>query len=288
MEKQKIIMTLKDEKTILLFDIDSTLTPARQPINKEMTDILSRLNVAFAVVAGSHMELLKEQFFAPLFEHGFRGVFDAFINNGPMLYRCDYREKMSIELVSSFNLRESLGEKDYQEMLNTFKEVLAKKEFQLPPEITVSPEKITDRISMVNFIPMGRLKVEGPEEQENRKRFVEFAEKTGYRAKILTFLNERLKRLREKKGLKILMGGQTSFDIVIDGYDKTYPLRQLVPAKFEKAIFIGDALFPGKNDYVVQEYVDNWDKKTVCPIETVKTSGWEETIQILKDRNFLN
>ena len=238
-------MTLKDEKTILLFDIDSTLTPARQPINKEMTDILSRLNVAFAVVAGSHMELLKEQFFAPLFEHGFRGVFDAFISNGPMLYRCDYREKMSIELVSSFNLRESLGEKDYQEMLNTFKEVLAKKEFQLPPEITVSPEKITDRISMVNFIPMGRLKVEGPEEQENRKRFVEFAEKTGYRAKILTFLNERLKRL-------------------------------------------SDALFPGKNDYVVQEYVDNWDKKTVCPIETVKTSGWEETIQILKDRNFLN
>lgn len=276
------------EKTILLFDIDATLTPPRQPINKEMVDILSNLNVPFAVAAGSHMELLQDQFFKPLFELGFRGVFDAYVSNGPMQYHCDYTKEMSVKLAYAFNIREYLGEEYYQDMIRAFNEVLEKEEFALPPEINILPEKITDRGSMINFITMGRAKIEGPNEQESRKRFVEFSESTGYRNKVIEFLNQRLAKVREEKGLKILLGGQTSFDIVIDGYDKTYPLRKLVPSEYDKAVFIGDALFPGGNDYVVQEFIEKWDSLDPCPYEAIKTESWENTIEILKKLGYIN
>lgn len=274
--------------TILLFDIDATLTPPRQPINKEMTDILGRLNVPFATAAGSHLELLKDQFFDPLFEHGFRGIFDAYVSNGTAKYHCDYTSDPKIDFVSTFNIREYLGEEDYKEMMDAFEEVLKMEEFKLPDNLIIYPEKITDRGSMINVITIGRLKVEGPETLANRKKFVEFSESTGYRLKIVKFLEEKLKRIREEKGLKILLGGQTSFDIVIDGYDKTFPLRELVPSKYEKAIFIGDALFPGGNDYVVQEFIDKWEGSEPCPYEAIKTESWEMTIEILKDKGFIS
>jgi len=274
-------------KTILLFDIDATLTPPRQPINREMVDVLKKLNVPFAVAAGSHMELLQDQFFKPLFDLGFRGVFDAYVSNGPMQYHCDYTKEPSTELVYAFNIREHLGEEYYQDMISAFDEILKKEEFALPPEINILPEKITDRGSMINFITMGRSKIEGQKEQGDRKRFVEFDKSTDYRSKIIDFLKERLKKQVEEKGLKILLGGQTSFDIVIDGYDKTYPLRKLVPTEFEKAVFIGDALYPGGNDYVVQEFIDKWDQSEPCPYEAIKTESWENTIEILKNKGFI-
>lgn len=276
-----------DKKTIILFDIDSTLTPPRQPINKEMADILSGLSIPFAVVAGSHMDLLHKQFFIPLFEHGFRGIFDAFVSNGTMRYHCDYRNEMKIEPIFSFNLREYLGKKNYQELIAALEEVLGMEEFALPPGITIVPNKITDRTSMVNFMPMGRVKLEGPGAQENRKRFVAFSESTGYRNKIKKYLEEKLKRIIEEKKLKILLGGQTSFDIVVDGYDKTYPLYTLRSEGWSKTIFIGDALFPGGNDFVVQEYIDGWSAPESCPHKAIRTEDWKQTIEILEKRGFI-
>jgi len=50
-------------ETVALFDIDNTITPPRQPITKQMVDILDRLSVPFSVAAGSHLSLLEKQFF---------------------------------------------------------------------------------------------------------------------------------------------------------------------------------------------------------------------------------
>jgi len=273
-------------KKILLFDIDATLTPPRQPINKEMTEILSNMTIPFAVAGGSDMELLKEQFFVPLYKNGFRKIFDAFISNGTMRYYCDYRKKMDIKLVFSFNMRKYLGEKNYKKIISALEEILEMKKFNLPKEIEIAPKKITDRISMINFIPMGRLQKEDPRAQENRRTFVEFSEKKDYRDKVIKHLKTRLAEVIREKKLKILLGGQTSFDLVIDGYDKTYPLYTLKKEGWDEIIFIGDALFPGGNDYVVQEYIDNWKEKGKCPYEAIKTKSWEDTIKILQEKNF--
>lgn len=54
-----------NKKTLLLFDIDGTLTKPRQQMSKDMTDFLfemkSTKNIVFGVVGGSDFEKAKEQ-----------------------------------------------------------------------------------------------------------------------------------------------------------------------------------------------------------------------------------
>jgi hydroxymethylpyrimidine pyrophosphatase-like HAD family hydrolase len=48
------------------------------------------------------------------------------------------------------------------------------------------------------------------------------------------------------------MGGATSIDVTKPGIDKAYGIRKLrdiLGISLEDMIFIGDALFPGGNDY---------------------------------------
>ena len=42
-------------KKALVFDIDNTLTPPRRAIEKEMADILKKLEIPFFLVAGSDL-----------------------------------------------------------------------------------------------------------------------------------------------------------------------------------------------------------------------------------------
>ena len=53
-------------------------------------------------------------------------------------------------------------------------------------------------------------------------------------------------------GLAINMGGATSIDITREGVDKAYGLKKLAEhsgVDLGEMIFIGDAIFPGGNDY---------------------------------------
>ena len=52
------------------------------------------------------------------------------------------------------------------------------------------------------------------------------------------------------------MGGATSIDVTKHGIDKAYGIRKLqdvLNITIEEMIFIGDALFPGGNDYPAKE-----------------------------------
>jgi len=52
------------------------------------------------------------------------------------------------------------------------------------------------------------------------------------------------------------LGGTTSVDVTKPGVDKAYGIRKLrdvLGIKIEEMIFIGDALFPGGNDYPAKE-----------------------------------
>ncbi|RJE18843.1 HAD-superfamily hydrolase subfamily IIB [Aspergillus sclerotialis] len=52
------------------------------------------------------------------------------------------------------------------------------------------------------------------------------------------------------------MGGATSIDITKAGVDKGYGLQRLRDASgipLERILFIGDAIFPGGNDYPAKE-----------------------------------
>ncbi len=275
-------------KTALALDIDNTLTPPRQPITKPMAEVLGRLHVPFYVAAGSHLSLLQEQFFRPLYDFGFCKQFDAFVGNGAMRYHCDYSREMSIELVSEFNIREYLGDTDYNCLLKVLSETLKMEKFQLPVDLNILTDRIVDRGSMINMCPIGRMEQEGSDAQLNRNKFVEFDKANGYRKKILHYLNKELSSLIHGKQLHITLGGQTSFDIGIAGEDKTKPVRTLLNNGFERVIFIGDALFEGGNDAAVDEFIKTWPSESKCPVEAIQTASWLETVGILYIRKFLD
>lgn len=264
-----------------MFDIDNTLTPPRQPINKTMTDILQNLTLPFHVVAGSHILLLKKQFFEPIYTFGLRKKFDAFVSNGAIHYTCDFTKQMSIELVSEFNIRKHLGENNYNFLMEVLKNSIELRDFQLAPHLKIVGETIVDRISMINFCPIGRVEQESPEDRINRSEFVKFDRANGYRQRIMDYLNKQLSSLIDEKELRITLGGETSFDIGIRDYDKTIALRTLLEKGYERLIFIGDALFEGGNDAVIRKFIENWPANSKCPAEAIQTKSWKNTIDIL-------
>jgi HAD superfamily hydrolase (TIGR01484 family) len=273
-------------KTALALDIDNTLTPPRQPLNETMTEALIRLGVPFFVAAGSHLSLLQDQFFMPLYEFGFRKRFDAFLSNGAVRYHCDYSHEMSVELVSEFNLREHLGDSDYRYLLNKLTETLEADRFKLPSTLMVLDGRIVDRVSMINLCPIGRKNCEDADARRNREQFVEFDIANDYRRSVLRHLNHELSDLISRKQLHITLGGQTSFDIGIIGQDKTKPVRTLLDDGFEKVIFIGDALFEGGNDGAIIDYIRSWPSELKCPVEAIQVNSWRETLEVLHKFEF--
>ena len=70
------------------------------------------------------------------------------------------------------------------------------------------------------------------------------------------------------------MGGATSIDITREGVDKAYGLKKLRDESgiaLEEMMFIGDAIFPGGNDYPAKE----------LGLDTVRVRDPEETISVI-------
>jgi phosphomannomutase len=275
-------------KTALILDIDNTLTPPRQPLTERMAHILDQLLVPFHVAAGSHLELLRGQFFEPLYAYGFRKQFEAFISLGGVHYRCDYSRGMGLEVVSTFDIREHLGEEDYGRLVRVLEETLAHPDFRLPGDVRVIGETITCRGSMVNLCPVGRARGESEEYRRNREWFVGFDEAEGYRQRMMARLLAELAPLVEKRGLRIVLGGQTSFDISVEGRDKTYAVRRLLEDGYDSLVFIGDALFEGGNDAPIREFVESWGGEGPCPVEAVQVNSMHDTVRVMAERGFIS
>lgn len=276
-----------DVKTAVLLDIDNTLTPPRRQLTEPMAEILKRLCIPFHVAAGSHLALLQEQFFESLYTFGFRKQFDAFLSNGAIHYRCDYSKGMSIEMVSAFNIRDYLGDVDYNFLIEILTKTLELREFLLLPPLKVMGERIIFRGSMINFCTIGRPEQESAESRHNRDNFVKFDNTTQYRQKLMDHLKRELSSLINKRQLTITLGGQTSFDIGITTQDKTNAVRTLLQNGTKRLVFIGDALFEGGNDASIREFVKNWPSTSPCPVETVQVSSWKETIEKLYEFEFV-
>ena len=272
----------------VLADIDGTLTPPRQPLPREMAETLNDLIVPFHVAAGSDLPLVGPQFLEPLWKFGFRKDFDAFLSNGAAQYRCLYSQGFVIEKVEELDFQQHLGNSDYRFLLETLEEILQRPEFQLPPPLEVIGERIIDRGSMLNLSPIGRPQGQLSEGAgENRRRFRSYDEETGYRLWMLAVLQQRLARLIRERQLLVMLGGETSFDLVIKGKDKTNAVRKLLERGVKRLVFVGDALFPGGNDSVISQFVQQWKGEGSCPLEAVPVEGWHHTMQVFHERHWI-
>jgi hydroxymethylpyrimidine pyrophosphatase-like HAD family hydrolase len=273
--------------TALVFDIDNTLTPPRKPLEREMAEALSALSVPFSLAAGSDLDILQGQFFDPLASFGYGGSFTAFLCNGATEYRCVCDGAARVELVREFRFRDHLGPESFDRLLALLEQVLRAPEFRLPGSVPVVGERIIDRGSMINFAPAGRPRGASlsQEARSSREAFVEFDGKEGYRARLLAYLRRECAKF-EELNLVVTLGGQTSFDIVVKGNDKSAAVRKLTDAGTSEVVYFGDALFDGGNDGAVLDWIAEWPSPP-CPARAVQVDGWRDTLARLRELGFV-
>ncbi|KAI8855071.1 eukaryotic phosphomannomutase [Chytridium lagenaria] len=206
--------TKEQPDVIVLFDVDGTITPARQDISPEMLKTLAdlRKKVVIGFVGGSDLVKQKEQI-----GNNAVDLFDfSFSENGLTAFRLG-------KPLASQSFITYLGEERYKRMS------------QLYPSLHCGsrhPKKrgtfIEFRNGMINVSPIGRncSMAERNEFEEYDKEFADY-------------------------NLTYSIGGQISFDVFPTGWDKTYCLRHLEGEGFKTIHFFGDKTFKGGNDFEI-------------------------------------
>ncbi|KAK1752445.1 eukaryotic phosphomannomutase [Echria macrotheca] len=227
------------KNTIALFDVDKTLTAARQDATPEMLDLLARLRqkCALGYVGGSDLKKQQEQLGRPA-GVDVTELFDfCFPENGLTAFKLG-------EPLKGTSFIEWIGEDKYKELVRFLLHYIA--DLELPVKRGTFVEF---RNGMINVSPIGRNAT-----QAERDAYEKFDKEHGIRD---TFVAELKKKFPDWE-LTYSIGGQISFDVFPTGWDKTFCLRHLEAEaekpggiKYETIHFFGDKTFKGGNDYEI-------------------------------------
>lgn len=250
------------KNTVCLFDVDGTLTPARLAVSPEMISILNQLRqkVAMGTVGGSNLVKQEEQLGAPA-GRPVTSMFDwCFAENGLTAF------KMGAELPSN-SFIQWLGEAQYKELASFILHYIA--DLDIPIKRGTF---IEFRNGMINVSPIGR-------NASNAER--NDYEKYDKEHKVRETMIEKLKEKFGHLGLNFAIGGQISFDVFPEGWDKTYCIRHLEDdakkpggIEYKTIHFFGDKTMKGGNDWEIFT-----DSRTIGHTVT----GPEDTIKQLKE-----
>ncbi|XP_007188478.1 phosphomannomutase 2 isoform X2 [Balaenoptera acutorostrata] len=213
---------------LCLFDVDGTLTAPRQKITKDMDCFLQKLRqkIKVGVVGGSDFEKVQEQLGNDVVEK-----YDyVFPENGLVAYKDG-------KLLCKQNIQGHLGEALIQDLINYCLSYIAK--IKLPKKRGTF---IEFRNGMLNVCPVGRSC-----SQEERIEFYELDQKENIRQKFV----EDLRKEFAGKGLTFSIGGQISFDVFPDGWDKRFCLGHVEKDGYKTIYFFGDKTMPGGNDHEI-------------------------------------
>ncbi|GLI67505.1 hypothetical protein VaNZ11_011708 [Volvox africanus] len=217
---------MADKKVIAMFDVDGTLTAPRKTATKEMLEFMQELRkkVKVGIVGGSDLHKIAEQL-----GDGLLTSYDyVFAENGLVAYKDG--AQVAIQSLKTF-----LGEEKLKELINFCLHYIA--DLDIPIKRGTF---IEFRNGMLNVSPIGRNC-----SQDERDDFEKYDEKTGIRKEFVTTLKEKFAHLN----LTYSIGGQISFDVFPQGWDKTYCLQFL--QGFDEIHFFGDKTYPGGNDYEI-------------------------------------
>ena len=291
-------------QNLVLFDVDGTLTEPRKRVDRQMTAFLAELRkaVPIGVVGGSDLVKIREQLgdesecpwacrggancskrrrrrlrkrcgaarprvvprglparpparpptrrprAALTHCHAVLGKFDyVFAENGLVGFKGD-------EQISNTSIQSHLGDENLARVINTalgFMSTLG------------NPVKrgtfIEFRTGMLNISPIGRAC-----SQEERDDFEKADAVAGWRKEMVAHMRE---TCCDELGLTLSIGGQISFDVFPNGWDKTYCLQYVTDA-FKDIHFFGDKTYKGGNDHEIYE-----SERTIG--HSVKS--WQET-----------
>jgi HAD superfamily hydrolase (TIGR01484 family) len=216
-------------KKLIVFDLDGTLAESKSSIDDEMSHLLRDLLgiVKVAVISGGDWPQFEEQVLSHL-------PHDASLVNLSILPTCGtkffrYAEGWKKLYEEDFTVDEKT------KIIDSLKKAVAEAGFKAEK---VWGEVIEDRGSQITFSALGQ---QAPLEAKT-KWDPDFAK----RKKIKAILDPLI------PGFSVRLGGATSIDVTRPGIDKAYgigKLRDILGISLKQMIYIGDALFPGGNDY---------------------------------------
>jgi phosphomannomutase len=231
-----------------VFDVDGTLTPSRQVINKKFAVWFRKFcqsNHVYLVTGSDRPKTLEQ-------------IGNTIYNSCNRVYNCNGND---------------VWEKDVNVRNNPWKiQVSAHQTLRYWLENTQFPHltgtHIEERPGMVNFSIVGR-----GANTEQRAEYVKWDKEYNERANMALYINY---NDDEFKDIIATVGGETGIDIGPTGSDKSQILKDF--NKNDSIIFFGDGIFDGGNDYTLAQAIK---KKGIG--RTHKVSGWEETYEILKN-----
>ena len=222
--------------SLVAFDLDGTLAESKQPLQPPMGEALADLlTVAHvAVISGGDWPQFQKQVASRLPSRADLSKLWLMPTTGTKLYTYNSTTHDWAPVYA-----ELFAPEEKTKILTAFDASLAATGFT--PEQTWGP-RIEDRGSQITFSALGQQAPIAAKEVWDP----DFAKRTVIQADLRTRL----------PGLAINMGGATSIDVTRQGVDKGYGLKKLAAASgisLDAMMFIGDAIFPGGNDYPAKE-----------------------------------
>mmetsp|Transcript_41950 Transcript_41950/g.48277 ORF Transcript_41950/g.48277 Transcript_41950/m.48277 type:complete len:253 (-) Transcript_41950:177-935(-) len=216
----------KTKKMIMLFDVDGTLTVPQNKITSEMLEFMqkSQQKVDIGVVGGSAYAKIASQVGADYL----KALPYAFTENGLVWMKGGEWQK-------SVSIKDKFTESE----LNAFISFCLRYIGEL--DIPIKRGTFVDfRTGMMNISPIGRNC-----SQEERDEFERYDKEHQIRATMIQAIKDKFPDL----GLVYSIGGQISFDVFPEGWDKRFCLQYL--EEYETIHFFGDKTFAGGNDHEI-------------------------------------
>lgn len=229
---------------IALFDVDGTLTAPRKVASPKMLEFMRELRkvVTVGVVGGSDLVKISEQLGTTVIDD-----YDyVFSENGLVAHKDG-------KLIGTESLKTFLGEEKLKEFINFTLHYIA--DLDIPIKRGTF---IEFRSGMLNVSPIGRNC-----SQEERDEFEKYDKVHNIRHKMVSVLREKFAHLK----LTFSIGGQISFDVFPQGWDKTYCLKYL--AEFHEIHFFGDKTYKGGNDFEIYESEKTVGHTVTSPDDTM-------------------
>ncbi len=216
-------------KRLIVFDLDGTLALSKAALDDEMAALLGRLLavVRVAIISGGDFPQFETQVLARLPSSSKLENLSILPTSGTKFF--EYRDGWQ-KLYS-----DDLSPSEKQKIESALEQAVAQSGFQ-PAQSW--GERIEDRGTQITYSALGQ---QAPLEEKS-KWDPDFSKRKAIQAILAKTLPE----------FSVRLGGTTSIDVTRPGIDKAYGIRKLrdvLGIPIEQMLFVGDALFPGGNDY---------------------------------------
>jgi phosphomannomutase len=223
------IGSLLNVKQLIIFDLDGTLAESKSAVDAEMANLIASLVrvVKVAIISGGDLPQFQTQVLAQLPPDEHLSNLSILPTSGTKFYQ--YKGGWQ-KLYS-----EDLTDAQKQQIISALNAAVAASGFQAQK---TWGDAIEDRGTQITYSALGQ---QAPLE-EKKAWDPDFAKRQRIKALLDVSLSD----------YSVRLGGTTSIDVTLPGIDKAYgigKLRDVLGISIADMLYVGDALFPGGNDY---------------------------------------